>query len=73
MAGQACERGKVLVDEAPARASRQLVPGSVVRFDFGSGLLEIEVLALPAGNVSRAGAADYYRVVRDERNSRPFF
>jgi ribosomal 50S subunit-recycling heat shock protein len=73
LAGEACDRGKVRVDGAPVRASRPVRPGDEITVDFGSGLLEIEVLAVPEGNVARKEAPEYYRILRDERNSRPIF
>jgi len=73
LAGEACDRGRVRVNGAPVRASRLVHPGDEIAADFGSGLFEIEVLAVPEGNVARKDAPDYYRILRDERNSRPIF
>lgn len=51
------------------KASKTVQPGARVVIDLGSGVLEVEVVAVPAGNVSKKTAPEYYRVVRDERGS----
>lgn len=66
-AGEACDRGKVTVDGHPAKASKAVQAGARIVIDLGFGPLEVEVTALPAGNVSRKAAGEYYRVVSDER------
>lgn len=71
LAGEACGRGRVRVNDAPARASHLLHPGDRIAAEFGSGLIEIEVLAIPEGNVARRDAREYYRILRDERSARP--
>lgn len=67
MAGEACHRGKVLLDGAPAKASRELHPGQRVVIDLGRGPLEIEILQIPAGNVPKTKVLEYYRVLADRR------
>ena len=69
MAGEACRRGKVLVNGGPARASREVEPGMIIEIDLGGGPLEVEVTEVPAGNVARKDAANHYRIVRDERGA----
>lgn len=71
-AGEACARGKVLLDGGPVKASRTVAPGARVTIDLGTGPLEVEVVGVPAGNVSKKAAPDFYRVVRDERGSITF-
>jgi len=67
MAGEACQREKIRIDGAPAKASREVRPGMRMVIDLGRGLLELEVLAAPAGNIPRAKAHEYYRAIRDDR------
>ena len=69
MAGEACRRGKVQVNGAPARASREVEAGMVIGIDLGSGLLEVEVTEVPAGNVARKDAQNHYRILKDERGA----
>lgn len=51
------------------KASKTVQSGARVAIDLGSGVLEVEVVAVPAGNVSKKSAPEYYRVLRDERGS----
>jgi ribosomal 50S subunit-recycling heat shock protein len=67
MAGEACQRGKILIDGAPAKASREVRPGMRVVIDLGRGLMELEILAAPAGNIQRTKVLEYYQVIRDGR------
>jgi ribosomal 50S subunit-recycling heat shock protein len=69
MAGEACRRGKVLVNGGPVRASREVEPGFLISIDLGSGLLEVEVTEVPARNVARKDAQNHYRIIRDERGA----
>jgi ribosome-associated heat shock protein Hsp15 len=67
MAKEACDRGKVTVDGQEAKGSHAVRAGERVRCDLGTRVLEIEVLAVPEGQVSRKDAPSYYRVLSDER------
>lgn len=65
-AKRACDNGIVTVEGQTAKASREVQPGQRVAIGFMDRYLEIEVLGLPEGNVSKASARDYYGVIRDE-------
>ena len=67
LAKEACERGKVTLNGARAKASHGVEPGDRIRLDLGRRILEIEVLAVPARRVSKQEARDQYRVLADER------
>ncbi|MFH1571553.1 MAG: S4 domain-containing protein [Gemmatimonadota bacterium] len=69
-AKRACDAGQVLVGGLPARPSRELQEGEVVRIDTRSLLLEAEVLQVPERPVARARREDCYRVLRRERRTR---
>jgi ribosome-associated heat shock protein Hsp15 len=64
-ATRACAEGRVWIDGAPARASRAVRPGNRIRWrdPLGRSEVEIEVLDLPARQVSKADAKGYYREV----------
>ncbi len=64
-ATRACAEGRVWLDGAPARASREVRPGSRIRWrdPLGRTEQEVEVTEIPARQVSRAAAKDYYREV----------
>jgi ribosomal 50S subunit-recycling heat shock protein len=67
MAKEACDRGKVSLNAEPAKGSREVAPGDRIRLDLGIRELELEVVAVPAGRVSRKEAHAYYRVLVDRR------
>jgi ribosomal 50S subunit-recycling heat shock protein len=62
----ACEVGAVRVGDHVARASQAVGPGQRIAVQYPKRLLEVEVLTLPPKSLSRQGARDLYRVVRDE-------
>lgn len=67
LAKEACDRGKITVNGEAAKASRAVHPGDRVRIDLGLRVIEVEVLAVPAGQVSKKDARDLYRVIEDRR------
>jgi ribosomal 50S subunit-recycling heat shock protein len=64
-AGRACAEGRVWLDGALARASRDVRPGSRIRWrdELGRTEEEIEVVEVPARQVSRVEAKEFYREV----------
>ena len=69
-AKRACDEGGVSVGGAPAKPSRHLAAGEVVRIDTAVHLLELEVLEVPERPVARRQRHRCYRVLRDERRTR---
>jgi ribosomal 50S subunit-recycling heat shock protein len=67
LAKAACEKGIVRVDGQQAKAGREISPGQRVSIDFASRLLEVEILRLPRGNVSKKEARELYAVLRETR------
>ena len=65
-AKRACENGIVTVDDQTAKASRLVQVGQTVAIAFADRYLEVEILELPRGNISKKMASDYYRVILDE-------
>ena len=61
-----CDAGRVRVGGVSAKPSRELKPGDVLTLRLPKRRLVVEVLELPAGNVSKELAAGLYRVVEDE-------
>jgi len=64
---RACEKGIILVDGKPVKAGKRIAAGQVVMVDFADRYLEIRVLDIPKGNVSRSQAHRFYEVIRDEK------
>jgi ribosomal 50S subunit-recycling heat shock protein len=66
-AKEACDRGIVFVDGHKAKAGKEVSEGQRLRIDFTSRTVEVEILRLPRGNVSRKDARELYRVLKEIR------
>jgi ribosomal 50S subunit-recycling heat shock protein len=67
LAKEACDRGKITVNGESAKASRCVHPGDRIRIDLAVRVIEVEVVEVPSGQVSRKDAHDLYRVIEDRR------
>lgn len=72
-AKRACDNGIVRVDGHPSKAGRLLQVGQHVTIAFADRLLEVEVVALPSGNVPKKDVAKFYQVIQDEVTVSDFF
>ncbi len=61
-----CQSGKILLAGEPVKESRLLREGDLLTLQFPSKSVELRVLALPTGNVSKKTAADYYEVISEQ-------
>lgn len=61
VANEACDAGKVRVNGQVAKASQEVAVGDTVAFDLGRGAVAVEIVEVPAGNVSKARQASLYR------------
>lgn len=60
VANEACDGGRVSVNGAPAKASRELKIGDVIELRFGERTVRVEVASL-AENTAKADAPAMYR------------
>ena len=60
VANEACDGGRVSVNGAPAKASREVKVGDVIELAFGARTVRVEVLNV-AEAVSKADAPAMYR------------
>lgn len=60
LANEACDGGRVMVNGAPAKASRDVKIGDVIEMHFGTRTVKVEVLSV-AENTSKAEAPAMYR------------
>ena len=44
VANEACDAGRVLVNDKPAKASVQVKPGDIIEIQFGTRTVKVEVL-----------------------------
>jgi ribosomal 50S subunit-recycling heat shock protein len=73
-ARSACEEGRVLLNGQAARPSREVHPGDRICFRDRLGRVEeeVEIVATPEGNVSRAAARELYRVLARRAVANPW-
>lgn len=64
-ASRACAEGRVWLNGHPVRASRIVHPGDRIRWrdPLSRWEEEVEILEVPAGQVSRVAARDLYREI----------
>jgi ribosomal 50S subunit-recycling heat shock protein len=67
LAKVACDRGIVSVDGHQAKAGKEVSAGQQITIDFASRVVEVEILRIPQGNVSRKDAGELYRILREMR------
>lgn len=62
VAKKACEQGKVLINEKPAKPGDNVKTSDKITINFGSGSKTFEVVDVK-DNVSKNGAADLYKTL----------
>ena len=62
VANEACDAGRVLVNDKAAKASYDVKNGDVIEIQFGTKSVKVEVLAV-ADSVGKADASALYREV----------
>lgn len=62
VANEACDGGRVTVNGAPAKASREIKPGDVIEIRFGAREVRVEVVSVQ-DNTSKADAPAMYREI----------
>lgn len=60
VANEACDAGRVLINERPAKASAQVKAGDVLEIQFGSKAVKVEVLNVQE-TVKKEEAQDLYK------------
>lgn len=60
VANEACNGGRVTVNGAPAKASREVKPGDVIELRTGARTVRVEVVSI-SENTSKADAPAMYR------------
>lgn len=60
VANEACDAGRVLVNEKPAKASVQVKAGDVLEIQFGTKSVKVEVLNVQE-TVKKEEASELYR------------
>jgi ribosomal 50S subunit-recycling heat shock protein len=60
VANEACDAGRVLVNEKPAKASLNIKEGDIIEIHFGTSSLKVEVLDV-VDTVKKDEAKELYR------------
>lgn len=60
VANEACDAGRVLVNEKPAKASLNIKAGDIIEIQFGTRAVKVEVLDVQE-NVRKEAADQLYR------------
>ncbi len=62
----ACDKGLLKVDGQRAKASKTVEEGQRIRIHYARKILEVEILEVPTGNVSKKRASELYEVTYEE-------
>ena len=60
IANEACDAGRVTVNDRPAKASVNVKPGDIIEIQFGNKPVRVEVLSIQE-SVHKENAAEMYR------------
>lgn len=63
VANEVSDKGRVLVNGNPAKPSKQLKEGDVIKIESSSRPITAKVLKIPQGNISVQEASSLYEVV----------
>ena len=63
LAREACDRGKVLLNGKAAKGKEAVRVGDRIRLDLVLKVLELEVLVVPEGRVSKKAAKEAYSLL----------
>ena len=67
MAQELCDRGLVSVNGVPAKASKELKPGDILRIRNRSRVMEVRVKEIPAKKqVAKTDAPSLYEIISSE-------
>ena len=69
VANEACDAGRVLINDRPAKASAQVKAGDILEIQFGSKAVRVEILNVQE-TVKKEEAQELYRYLT--KKSRPF-
>lgn len=64
-AHRGCEAGCISINGKKAKPSAEVRVGDVVEIRYPRKVTAVEILAVPAGQISRRECAEFYRVIRE--------
>ena len=63
VANEVSDKGRVLVNGSPAKPSKQLKEGDIIKIESARNPIEVEILTIPQGNVSVQEAQTLYKSI----------
>ncbi len=63
----------VLLDMRVTKPSKEVKVGQFITINFANRILEFEVLSIPFGNVRKAEAKDFYKIIKEEKRKDELF
>ena len=63
VANSVSEMGRVFVNGNPAKPAKQLKVGDIIEIEYANKTEKVEVLVVPAGNVSVQESGNLYRII----------
>lgn len=64
VANDVSDQGRVLVNDNPAKPSKQLKEGDIIRIEHFNKSVSVKVLKIPQGNISVQEAASLYEEIK---------
>lgn len=62
-----CDGGKISRNAQLAKASDDVRAGDILKLDFGTRRVEVEIVSVPAGSVPKAARTDHFRLTSEEK------
>lgn len=62
-----CDGGKIGRNGQIAKAGDDVRSGDILRLDFGTKIVTLEILVVPTGAVPKAARTDFYRPISEEK------
>ncbi len=61
-----CDDERVFVNGQPAKAGKEVNEGDILRLNLRAKILTCQIISVPHGNVSVAGAPTLYKIIEEE-------
>ena len=66
LANEACDKGLVKINGQTAKASRDVNLNDIVLIRYARKIIQLKILEIPHGNVSKKQAGDLFEVIHEE-------
>ncbi|OGI05118.1 MAG: RNA-binding protein [Candidatus Melainabacteria bacterium RIFOXYA12_FULL_32_12] len=69
VANEVSDQGRVFINDKPAKPSSQVKEGDKITIEYYNKSVKVEVLKVPAGNVSIQESKDLYKIIEEIQNT----